>query len=38
VAALREAAGDFYKAGGMDKPTMRQLDLLPHSSRGAERP
>src|SRR5215510_8872425 len=28
MAALHEAAGDLYKAGGMDKLTMRQFDLL----------
>ena len=28
MAALHEAVGDLYKAGGMDKLTMRQFDLL----------
>jgi putative transcriptional regulator len=28
MAALHEAAGDLYKAGGMDKLTMRQFDRL----------
>ncbi|MFZ1101638.1 MAG: helix-turn-helix domain-containing protein [Hyphomicrobiaceae bacterium] len=28
LAALHEAAGDLYKAGGMDKLTMRRFDLL----------
>jgi putative transcriptional regulator len=28
MAALHEAAADLYKAGGMDKLTMRQFDLL----------
>jgi putative transcriptional regulator len=28
MAALHEAAGDLHRAGGMDKLTMRQFDLL----------